>query len=82
MKQLLFVLCTSKISIALKGCSEDCCGDVFVNIGISVINKDSVDLLDPSAPGTFKEEDIKIFSLINGKMSRFISATWILQKIS
>ncbi|MEP0368693.1 MAG: hypothetical protein ABJN36_12100 [Cyclobacteriaceae bacterium] len=66
MKQLLFALCTATISIALTGCSEDCCGDVFVTVGISVINEDSVDLLDPSEPSAYIEEDIKIFYLING----------------
>ncbi|MEO9475179.1 MAG: hypothetical protein ABJG41_06580 [Cyclobacteriaceae bacterium] len=68
MKQLLFALCATTISIALTGCSEDCCGDVFVTVGISLINQDTVDLLDPSEPRAFKEEEIKIFYLINGKV--------------
>lgn len=68
MKNIIFTLITIICTFFFFGCSKDCCGDVFVDLGISVISQDSLDLLDPSEPRAFDVDNIKVFYLIDGKV--------------
>jgi hypothetical protein len=65
MRNVFYILSTL---LLLGSCKEDITEGVNLDtdLGISVFNREGMDLLDPQNPESYKEEEIKIYYLIDG----------------
>jgi len=68
MKKLIYS-CTIIVFITMGSCKEDGNSqyNLDISIGLSVLDENGTDLLNPSNPSAYSENNIKIFYLIEGQ---------------